>query len=154
MVEGICNLEELEKCSKDKLIDTIKYLFENMTIDPVYKVHSKRFVIEYLRKNISIYKRYRYKYKKVKFMILLFPFDTNLLDYLKKNLRSSDIIAKYDNSIVAILIGVEKVDAFKIRKRLNDKFYTAGELIDIKPDDKLETILRKIERSISIFPKI
>jgi len=142
-------MSKMSTLSKEELIGMIEDLIEKTVIDPIYKVYSKSFVIEYLRKSILVNKRY--KYKKLKVVILLFPFEQRVLINLKKSLRSSDIVAKFDNSVLIILNDTTQIGAFKVRERLNRFFCTRGEMIEIKPEDELDKVLRKIVRSIYIF---
>jgi len=142
-------MEKLSTLSKQELIDKIKLLLEKVVIDPIYKIYSKSFIVEYLKKAIEVNKRY--KYRKLKMIILLFPFNPIVLAELRKSLRSSDLIAKYDKSILIILNDTTQLGAFKVRDRLNTLFSTRGELIEIKAEDTLNKVIRKIDRSIYIF---
>jgi len=138
-------MNKLSKLSNEELIKIIEKLFDNMVIDPTYKIYSKSFVIEYLKKNMAIYKRH----KKIKLTILLFPFDSQVISKLKNLLRSSDLIAKYDELFLIILIDTGTVGTLKVYKKLSAIFGKKGKIIEIKQIDTFSDILKEINRSSS-----
>lgn len=138
-------MNKLSTLSKEELIKIIEKLFENMVIDPTYKIYSKSFVVEYLKKNMAIYKRY----KKIKLTILLFPFDSKVISKLKSLLRESDLIAKYDDLFLIVLTDTGTVGALKVYKKLNVIFNKKGKIIEVKASDTTSDILKEINRSSS-----
>lgn len=140
-------MKKLLTLSNKELIKIIESLIENITVDPAYKIYSKSFAIEYLRKNLEVYKRY----KKVKLVLLLFPLNPKAITQLKKGLRNSDIISKFDDAILIILNDTSKNGAFKVRNRLNQYFDKSGEIIEVSINDTISTIIKKINRSMCSF---
>jgi hypothetical protein len=50
-------MDKLHELPKEKLIEIIKILYENVIKDPLYKIYSKSFFIEYLKNILEVYKR-------------------------------------------------------------------------------------------------
>jgi hypothetical protein len=136
-------MKKLSKLSNEDLIKIIEKLYENVVIDPTYKIYSKSFAIEYLRKNIAIYKRH----KKIKMTILLFPFNSKVIPKLKNLLRASDLIAKYDELFLIMLVETATVGTLKVYKKLSNLFDKKGKIIEIKHIDNLNDILKEINKS-------
>ncbi len=140
-------MKKLLTLSNKELIKIIENLVENIVIDPAYKIYSKSFAIEYLRKNLEVYKRY----KKVKLSLLVFPFNPKAITELKDGLRSSDVIAKFDDAILIILNDTSKNGAFKVRNRLNKFFDKGGEIIEVNTSNTLADIIKKVNRIMYSF---
>lgn len=136
-------MNKLNNLSKEELIKIIERLFDSLVIDPTYKIYSKGFVIEYLKKNIAIYKRY----KKIKLTIILFPFDSQVISKLKNLLRASDLIAKYDELFLIVLMDTGTVGTLKVYKKLSTLFGKKGKIIEVKQVDTFSDILKEINRS-------
>jgi len=138
-------MNKLSKLSNEELIKIIEKLFDNTVIDPTYKIYSKKFAVEYLKKNMAIYKRH----KKIKLTILLFPFDPQVISKLKNLLRASDLIAKYDELFLIVLVETGTVGTLKVYKKLNTIFSKKGKIIEVKQIDTFSDILKEINRSSS-----
>jgi hypothetical protein len=137
-------MNKLYKLSNDELIDIIQNIFENIIIDPAYKVYTKSFAIEYLKKSLAVCERY----KKLKLTLVVFPFNPKGIAKIKHSLRDSDLVAKFDNLLLIILTDTSKNGALKVCDRLNKILYKKGDVIDIKPTDNIDNILNKINMSI------
>lgn len=138
-------MNKLSKLSNEELIKIIEKLFDNMVIDPTYKIYSKNFAVEYLKKNMAIYKRH----KKIKLTILLFPFNSKFVSNIKNLLRASDMVAKYDELFLIVLVETGTVGTLKVYKRLNSLFGTKGKIIEVRQIDTFSDILKEIDRSSS-----
>ncbi|SFP67511.1 hypothetical protein [Hydrogenimonas thermophila] len=136
-------MKKLNNLSKEELIKIIERLFDSLVIDPTYKIYSKSFAVEYLKKNIAIYKRY----KKIKLTIILFPFDSHVIPKLKNLLRASDLIAKYDELFLIVLMDTGTVGTLKVYKKLSNLFGKKGKIIEVKQVDTFSDILKEINRS-------
>jgi ribosomal protein L10 len=134
-------MDRLENLSKKELIEIIKILYENLIKDPVYKVFTKSFFIEFLKYILEVYKRYQ----NLKVDIIVCEFDENKLREVVKKLRKSDLIVKYDNLLVVLVFQTMQKDLLKIKSKLNNILNKNCCIIDINIKDSVEDILSKIE---------
>ena len=136
-------INTLNKLSKDELIKIIKTLSANMVIEPAYKIYTKKFAIEYLKKGISIYKRH--KYKRFKIIILIYPFRVNSIELIKKRVRKGDIISRFDKCLTIILSDTNEIGALKVLDKIDNTLKLKGKIVSIEANDTLDNVLKRIE---------
>ena len=110
-------MNKLLNLPKEKLIEIIEKFYVNLIKEPKYNIYSKAFFIEYLKQTLEIYKRY----KSLKINLVLFKFDVNQINLIKKLLRKSDLIAKYDNAFVILLFETGEMGTYKVKNKLEKK---------------------------------
>ena len=140
-------MNKLLKLPKEKLVEIIEKFYKILIIEPKYNIYSKAFFIEFLKKSYEIYKRY----KNFRVSIIMFKFDTFFIKTLKKNLRKSDLIAKYDNAFVVLLPETSWVGVCKVRKKLEALLKVKIVTIEINLSKSFTDILKEIEEKSKIF---
>ncbi|MEO1923708.1 MAG: hypothetical protein ABGX25_04235, partial [Nautiliaceae bacterium] len=96
---------------------------------------------------LEIYKRY----KNIKLTVLIFKFDEKKIKEIKKHLRKSDLIAKYDNAFVILLSETGNFGAYKVKNKLEKFLGTKGEIVNINIKEGVKEILEEIEIKIKIY---
>ncbi|GAB6045220.1 hypothetical protein JCM11957_08180 [Caminibacter profundus] len=140
-------MNRLFNLSKEKLIEILEKFYVNLVKEPKYNIYSKVFFIEYLKHTLEIYKRY----KNLKVNLVLFKFDANQISLIKKLLRKSDLIAKYDNTFVIMLFQTGKMGTYKVKNKLEKHLNKKGILIEVTINNSAEDIIKKIEKNIKLF---
>lgn len=140
-------MNKLTELPKEKLVEIIEKLYVNLIKDPKYDIYSKAFFIEYLKQSLEIYKRY----KNIKINLLLFAFKADKIDVLKKNIRKSDLLAKYDNAFVILLFETGELGMYKVRQKLENILNEKGVSVNITVTENIEEIIEEIESKIKIY---
>ncbi|AZV46445.1 hypothetical protein C3L23_03925 [Nautilia sp. PV-1] len=140
-------MNKLTELPKEKLVEIIEKLYVNLIKDPKYDIYSKAFFIEYLKQSLEIYKRY----KNIKISLLLFAFKADKIDVLKKNIRKSDLLAKYDNAFVILLFETGELGMYKVRQKLENILNEKGVSVNITVTENIEEIIEEIESKIKIY---
>ena len=133
-------MNKLLNLPKEKLIEIIEKFYVNLIKEPKYNIYSKAFFIEYLKQTLEIYKRY----KSLKINLVLFKFDANQINLIKKLLRKSDLIAKYDNAFVILLFETGEMGTYKVKNKLEKKLNKKGTVININITANVKEILEEI----------
>jgi hypothetical protein len=132
---------------KEKLVDIIEKLYQNLIKEPKYDIYSKAFFTEYLKQTLEIYKRY----KNMKITLLLFPFDETKINEIKIHIRKSDLLAKYDNAFAVLLFETGEMGTLKVKNKLEKIINKKGVMINIVIDQSVEEIIGEIENKIRIY---
>jgi len=140
-------MNKLTELPKEKLVETIERFYLNLVKEPKYNIYSKAFFIEYLKQTFEIYKRY----KNLKMNILLFKFDCKNIELIKKNLRKSDLVAKYENAFVILLFETGEMGTCKVKKKLEKALSQKGISINVSLSEDIRDIIEEIESKIKIY---
>ena len=135
-------MNKLMELPKEKLVEIIEKFYTNLIKEPKYNIYSKAFFTEYLKQTLEIYKRY----KNVKINLILFKFDVNQIKLLKRLLRKSDLIAKYDNVFVVLLLETGEMGTYKVKNKLEKILNKKVIIIDINIKENIKDILTEIEK--------
>ncbi len=140
-------MNKLLELPKEKLVEIIEKLYANLVKEPKYDIYSKSFFIEFLKQMLEVYKRY----KNIKLVLLVFKFDETKIVEIKKHLRKSDLIAKYDNAFVILLSETGNFGAYKVKNKLEKILGVKGEIIDINIKEGVKEVLKDIENKIKLY---
>jgi len=132
---------------KEKLVEVVEKFYLNLIKEPKYDIYSKTFFIEYLNKTFEIYKRY----KNLKINILLFKFDSDFISLINKNLRKSDLVAKYENAFVILLVETGEIGTYKVKNKLEKLLNQKGVIVNINLSENLNDIIEEIETKVKIY---
>jgi hypothetical protein len=135
-------MDKLHELPKEKLIEIIKIIYENVIKDPLYKIYSKSFFIEYLKNILEVYKRY----ENLKIDIIVCKFNADKTEEIKKHLRKSDLIAKYDNLFVILIFQTMQSGLLKVKHKIEKLLNEESMIINIKIQDSLKSIIEKINQ--------
>jgi MoaA/NifB/PqqE/SkfB family radical SAM enzyme len=135
-------MDKLHELPKEKLIEIIKILYENVIKDPRYKIYTKSFFKGYLKNILEVYKRY----ENLKINIMVCKFNADKIDEIKKHLRKSDLIVKYDNLLVVLLFQTMQTGLLKVKKKLEILQYENCSTININIRDTVDNIIEEIEK--------
>ena len=140
-------MKKLIELPKEKLVEIIEKLYSHLIKEPKYNIYSKAFFIEYFKQTFEIYKRY----KNLKISILLFKFDADCINLIQKNLRKSDLVAKYDNAFVILLFETGEMGTYKVKNKLEKILSQKGIAVKISLSESVKDIIEEIESKIKIY---
>ncbi|GAB6073377.1 hypothetical protein [Nautilia lithotrophica] len=140
-------MKKLIELPKEKLIEIIEKFYLNLIKEPKYNIYSKAFFVEYFKQTFEIYKRY----KNLKISILLFKFDADRIKLIQKNLRKSDLVAKYDNAFVILLFETGEMGTYKVKNKLEKILSQKGIAVKISLSESVKDIIEEIESKIKIY---
>jgi hypothetical protein len=140
-------MDKLHELPKEKLIEIIEVLYNNIIKDPFYDINSKSFFIEYLKNILEVYKRYQ----NLKINIIVCKFDADKIDNIKQNLRKSDLVAKFDNAFAILVFQTMESGLFKIKSKLENILIQNCYIVDINIKNTTEDIIQEIESIKEVF---
>jgi MoaA/NifB/PqqE/SkfB family radical SAM enzyme len=135
-------MDKIQSLPKEELIELIKVLYEDIVTDPRYKIYTKSFFKGYLKNILEVYKRY----ENLKINIMVCKFNVDKIDEIKKHLRKSDLIVKYDNLLVVLLFQTIELGLLKVKKKLEVILNENCQIININIKDSVENIIKKIDK--------
>jgi len=176
-----CVIKEKEHlyiiCTSKCFLSYISELTENAIFDSLTGIYNKKEILEYLKKNLQNYKRY----KKEPFSVMIFDIDyfkkvndtyghlagdyilKQFVKIIKKLIRKSDILGRFGGEeFILILPNTKLSGAMKLARRIKDAIENYTFMFDNKPikittsigitssslQDDVDTILMRADEAL------